>query len=301
MAFQSKFVKMVLAEVESAILQAAGADDDVVFESSDAARDRFRDIVIADLAQRLSEPAKKVKAKAEVVVVPVAAPSPKKAKEEVKERKSRSPMTEEAKAVMKSKREATIAAKKGVSPVAPAPAPVVVALPVEEKKKRGPMTDEAKAVMKSKRDATIAAKKDVDVVTDRLKAMTVEDKPNLAKVDVTWRKHLKTAAKAQGKEVGKEMETALLAHLNSLTQTAFNAQKAEEHVCAFLAAPVAGAKVPADLEIVEFGGKDYYVNAETKRVYEGEGEFDEDTGLWTSWKAVGYVGMAAFADMEMPE
>ena len=277
---------------------------ELVYDTPEESRDAFIGLVMAELfpaEAKKTKAAKKAEAKEEMIV-PMLPPSPKKAEVESspkKERKSRSPMTEEAKAVMKAKREATIAAKKEVvSPVVVAP--VVVAAPVEEeKKKRGPMSEEAKAAMKAKRDATIAAKKGVDGVTDRLKAMTIDEKPNLAKVDVTWRKHLKTAAKAQGKEVGKEMETALLAHLNGLTKEEFNAQKAEEHVCVFLAAPVAVAKVPADLEVVEFKGTDYYVNAETKRVYEGEGEFDDATGLWTSWKAVGYVGMAAFAEMKL--
>jgi hypothetical protein len=91
-----------------------------------------------------------------------------------KERKKRAPMSDEAKAAMKAKREATIAAKKAAPVVAePAPAPAeAVAAPAEaapasdgedkdkkERKKRGPMSEEAKAAMKAKREATIAAKK----------------------------------------------------------------------------------------------------------------------------------------------
>jgi len=97
-----------------------------------------------------------------------------------KERKKRAPMSEEAKAAMKAKREATIAAKKAAPVVAEAepvaaPAPAEAA-PAEaapapapasdgedkdkkERKKRGPMSEEAKAAMKAKREATIAAKK----------------------------------------------------------------------------------------------------------------------------------------------
>ena len=173
------------------------------------------------------------------------------------------------------------------------------------------MTDEAKAAMKAKREATIAAKKDVglDEITSGVAAMTVEVKPkkevNLAKVDPTWRKHLKTAAKAQKIEVTKETETGLLSYLNSLSKEEFNAKKAEEHISAFLgrsnAAPAPAPvedKVATDLEIVEFEGKDYYVNPETKRVYEGQGEYDEDAG-WTNYKPVGYVGMAAFTEMTL--
>ena len=84
-----------------------------------------------------------------------------------KERKKRAPMSDEAKAAMKAKREATIAAKKAApapAEAAPAPAAPAPASDGEEKDKkarkpRGPMSDEAKAAMKAKREATIAAKK----------------------------------------------------------------------------------------------------------------------------------------------
>jgi translation initiation factor IF-2 len=85
-----------------------------------------------------------------------------------KERKKRAPMSDEAKAAMKAKREATIAAKKAApAPAEAAPAPAPAPAPAsdgEEKDKkarkpRGPMSDEAKAAMKAKREATIAAKK----------------------------------------------------------------------------------------------------------------------------------------------
>ena len=85
-----------------------------------------------------------------------------------KARKPRAPMSDEAKAAMKAKREATIAAKKAATEPAAVPAEVPAeAAPAsdgEEKDKkarkpRGPMSDEAKAAMKAKREATIAAKK----------------------------------------------------------------------------------------------------------------------------------------------
>jgi hypothetical protein len=82
-----------------------------------------------------------------------------------KERKKRAPMSEEAKAAMKAKRQATIAAKKAPEPEEPKPEPK----PEEPKsdtesekkarKPRGPMSEEAKAAMKAKREATLAAKK----------------------------------------------------------------------------------------------------------------------------------------------
>ena len=104
-----------------------------------------------------------------VVRVPTAAESDSEGStDSKKERKKRAPMTDEAKAQMKAKREATIAAKKAPAPAPAEPAPA--AAPVEQpsddeakdkkaRKPRGPMTDEAKAQMKAKREATIAAKK----------------------------------------------------------------------------------------------------------------------------------------------
>jgi hypothetical protein len=87
-----------------------------------------------------------------------------------KERKKRAPMSDEAKAAMKAKREATIAAKKAApvpaEPVAAEAAPAEAAPASDgedkdkkERKKRGPMSEEAKAAMKAKREATLAAKK----------------------------------------------------------------------------------------------------------------------------------------------
>ena len=164
-------------------------------------------------------------------------------------------------------------------PVVPTPAPVV---PVEEKKKRAPMTEEAKAAAKAKRAANAEAKK------------AAPENPNLVKIDPTWRKHLKAA----DKEHAKELEPELLKYVNSLSNDDFHAKTTEAHVTDFVASRSDG-KVEAELEIVEFNGKDYYVNPETKRVYEGEGVYDEATQSWTNYLPVGYVGMSTFTHMKL--
>ena len=101
-----------------------------------------------------------------VVRVPTAADTESDGSTDSKQRKKRAPMSDEAKAAMKDKRQATIAAKAAGAPApadAPAPAPAEEPKSDTEDKKarkpRGPMSDEAKAAMKAKRDATIAAKK----------------------------------------------------------------------------------------------------------------------------------------------
>ena len=208
---------------------------------------------------------------------------------------------------------------------APAPAPVEeTAAPAPEgKKKRAPMTEEAKAAMKAKREATLAAKKaeaapataetagsnaaagaggaaapEAPVKEKKARKTKTAEGANLAKIDPTWRKHIKSVDKT----FPKERESELLAYLNGLTKEEFDAKKAEEHVADFIAsgAKKDDGKVEADLCVVEFNGKEYFVNPETKRVYEGEGECDAE-GNWTSYKGVGYVGMAAFAEMKIEE
>jgi hypothetical protein len=224
------------------------------------------------------------------------------------------------------------AAKKAAKAESPkkAEAPKVEEPKVEEepkKKGRGPMTEEAKAAMAAKRAATIAAKKagSVEAVTEQLAQMKVEDEPtpaqvaagggkaakaakaspkkaakaevNLAKIDPTWRKLLKEA----DKDKAKEHEPALLAFLNAMTKEAFNGKGAKEHVANFLASlggagPAEVEMVPADLVVIPFKGTDYYVNEETKRVYEGV--MGED-GTLTVTRPVGYVGMADFKEMTL--
>jgi len=220
--------------------------------------------------------------------------------------KKRGPMTEEAKAAMKAKKAAN-AAKKAEVPVpvvveAPAPVATEATTPT---KKRGPMTEEAKAAMKAKKAANAAKKAEVPVEAPVVEVPAKEKKPrtkkpavpenaNLPKIDPTWRKHLKAA----DKEHAKELEPQLLEYVNRLTNEDFHAKTTEAHVADFVASRSDG-KIEAELEVVDFEGKTYLVNPETKRVYEGEGVYDEATQQWTNYKPVGYVGMAAFTEMKM--
>jgi len=199
-------------------------------------------------------------------------------------------------------------------PVVPAPAPAPVATevpapaPPTPTKKRGPMTEEAKAAMKAKKAANAAKKAETPVPVEapvvveapakekkpRTKKAAVPENANLAKIDPTWRKHLKAA----DKEHAKELEPQLLEYVNSLTNEEFHAKTTEAHVADFVASRSDG-KVLTELTEVDFEGKTYLVNPETKRVYEGEGVYNESTQEWTNMKPVGYVGMAAFAEMKM--
>ena len=245
-----------------------------------------------------------------VPVVPVEVPM---VVEETTPTKKRGPMTEEAKAAMKAKKAANAAKKAEAQVEAPvvveAPAPVATEATTPTKK-RGPMTEEAKAAMKAKKAANAAAKAEAPapVATEvpapveapakekkpRTKKPVVPENANLPKIDPTWRKHLKAA----DKEHAKELEPQLLEYVNRLTNEEFHAKTTEAHVADFVASRSDG-KVEAELEVVDFEGKTYLVNPETKRVYEGEGMYDEATQQWTNYKPVGTVGMAAFTEMKM--
>jgi hypothetical protein len=199
-------------------------------------------------------------------------------------------------------------------PVVPAPVATEVPAPVPAEvptptKKRGPMTEEAKAAMKAKKAANAAAKAEAPVEAPVVvapveappakekkprKKAAVPENANLAKIDPTWRKHLKAA----DKEHAKELEPQLLEYVNTLTNEEFHAKTTEAHVADFIASRSDG-KVLTELTEVDFNGKTYFVNPETNRVYEGEGVYNESTQEWTNMKAVGYVGMAAFAEMKM--
>jgi hypothetical protein len=226
----------------------------------------------------------------------------------VVEKKKRGPMSDEAKAAMKAKRDATIAAKSaGNSPVAaevkPTKAKKAKVDPVPEgtgtlvadpEPKKSP---KAKKVKEEKSPKAKKVKEAAEEKAPKAKKAAVAEDANLQKIDPTWRKHLKKAA---GDKYAKEQEAGLLTFLNALDKAAFDAKRAEDHVKEFLAqSGPADGKVEAEVIIVEFNGKEYYVNPETKRVYEGEGEYDDETETWTTMKAVGYAGMAAFADMEL--
>lgn len=214
---------------------------------------------------------------------------------ETKEKKKRGPMSEEAKAAMKAKREATKAAKAAPAPAAPASpvpappaeAPAAPAAPKKPKKKASAEPEPAPAAppaLPASPKKKAAPKKKVD------------SDANLAKIDPTWRKHLKAA----DKDRAKELEPELLAYLNKLSKDDFNAKKAEEHVQDFVTTwrTAAVEAQEAELTEVEFNGKEYLVNPETKRVYEITG-YDADGT--PNANPVGYVGMAAFKDMVVPE
>lgn len=116
-----------------------------------------------------------------------------------------------------------------------------------------------------------------------------EQAKNIDKLTATNKKHIKKWAEEVG--VAEPDTKALLAHVNAMSAEEFNALTFEQHVKSFLK-PAEQPQEEKELELLEvqFQGKTYYVNEEDNRVYEEKD--GEHVG-------VGYVGMAAFADMKL--
>ena len=150
----------------------------------------------------------------------------------------------------------------------------------------------------------------MDELTQAVKKITLEEpkkkpgrKPK-AKVEGVNIADLNAGQKKKLKQVTDEMKVegdkaVLLTYLNELTPEEFDSKKFEDHVRSCFTPPKpAVEKVEAELVIVEFEGKEYYVNEDSKRVYVPKGEADQD-GQYSGWEGVGYVGMGVFAEMSL--
>ena len=254
--------------------------EQIQFDSAEAARDDFVAKVMAELFPEGEQPAavapkkvKKAKKAAEAAPAPEASPkkSPEeKAAEKAAAKEAEKKAKEEAKAAEKAAKEEAKAAKKAAKSPKKADAEPAAAGAGEPAPEPKPASPKKPKKAKANPDA------------------------NLPKIDPTWRKALKEA----DKEHAKELEPELLTYVNLLANPVFHNKGVKEHIADFLAARAAPAPAPegvvVDLEVVEFNGKEYYVNPETKRVYEGE---MNEAGELTVTRPVGYVGMADFKDM----
>ena len=260
------FVQLIKDRLTEAIIKVSGENPAFDREgelTAEEARDSFIALLMAELfPEHGNEQA--------VVVVPVVEPEPV-VQSPVKK------LTKEEKAEAKAAKEAAKAEAKAAKEA--------------EKLAKA----EAKAAEKAAKAEAKAAKKSPKAADVELPASPKVS--NVPKIDPTWRKLLKEA----DKEHAKELEPELLKYLNSIANAVFNDKPARQHVAEFLAArrPVeAEPSAAVDLDVVEFNGKDYYVNPETKRVYEG---VMDSEGNLTVTKPVGYVGMAEFKDMELDD
>ena len=116
----------------------------------------------------------------------------------------------------------------------------------------------------------------------------------MEKLTPTHDKLFKKVAADLNVEMAADAKKKFLAAVNALDNKDFNAKKLEEHMKEFFT-PKAPETKEEECSPVDYKGKSYWVNADGT-VYETE--IQEDGSEIDRVK--GKVGMAYFADMEMP-
>ena len=290
--------------------------------------DTFLDRMKADIAKGLSisdaleshglEPDEKSK---QVVTVPIAEPEPVKAADtkEIKVKEVKPKLTKEQKEAEKAAKEAEKAAKAEKAAADKAAKEAKAKADAEAKAAKAKADAEAKAAKeaKAKADAEAKAAKEAKAKADA-EAKAVEDtddedikklkpaepkkvappKPkfvgNMEKLTPTHDKLFKKVAADLKVEMAADAKKKFLAQVNALDNKDFNAKKLEEHMKAFFAPPPPETK-EEECSPVEYKGKSYWVSGDGT-VYETQIQEDGEE----IDKNVGKVGMAYFADMEMP-
>jgi hypothetical protein len=266
------------ALITAAIIKVAATDPAMDREngpSADEARDAFTEALLKELG--LGSVA---------VHAPVSEPETKKAapkKRAAKKEKEEDVVVALTAAVAElsvepKAKKAKTAAKKKEEPMAePVPEPVAVpasnagagAPPVAEaapKKKPGPKPKAAKA----------------------------EGPVNLEKMTPTHKKHLKAIAEELKVE---SRDKEFLAYANGMSAEEWSGKTLDDHIRVFLTpTPPPLAPPPTEFTVVEFKGKEYLVDPETKFVYATS---DEDDTVVRARDPVGVVGILEFAHMKI--
>jgi hypothetical protein len=159
-------------------------------------------------------------------------------------------------------------------------APEVPAEPVKEKKPR-----------KSKKaEETPLPASDAEAEKPKKEKKPKKEGVNIEKLTPTQLKLLKPIADELKAEIDK---AKFIEYLNNLAADVYTAKPIYEHFRDLVAPAVAAEPEERESIVVDFNGKTYYVTPEDKKVWE-----ETDDGVH---KFVGHVGMAAFADMKVPE
>jgi len=279
--------------------------------------DTFLDRMKADIAKGLSisdaleshglEPDEKSK---QVVTVPIAEPEPVKAADtkEIKVKEVKPKLTKEQKEAEKAAKEAEKAAKaeKAAADKAAKEAKAKADAEAKAAKEAKAKADAEAKAAKAKADAEAkAAKASEDTSDEDIKKLKEAEpkkvappKPkfvgNMEKLTPTHDKLFKKVAADLKVEMAADAKKKFLAQINALDNKDFNAKKLEDHMKAFFAPPPPETK-EEECSPVEYKGKSYWVSGDGT-VYETQIQEDGEE----IDKNVGKVGMAYFADMEMP-
>ena len=213
---------------------------------------------------------------AEPVAEP-AAPEPAAPEPEVKEikvKETKPKLTKEQKEAEKAEKAAAAKAEKEAKAAA-------------AKAEKDAKAAEAKAEKEAKAAAAKAAK------AAEPKVAKTKFVGNLEKLNATQEKTWKKLAAESKIEITDDHKKRFLAQLNDMDKTEYNSKKLEVWMTEFFTPKEPEVKTKEEEMIaVEYKGKEYWVNSEGD-VYETVPGTDVD-------KNVGKVGMAYFADMEMP-
>ena len=261
--------------------------------------DTFMDRMKADIAKGLSisdaleshglKPDEQAK---QEVALPVAEPEPVKPDEtkEIVVKEVKPKLTKEQKAAEKAAKEAEKAAKAEKAAADKAAKEAKAKADAEAKEAKAKADAEAKEA-KAKADAESKA---AEPEPKKVAAPKPKFVGNMEKLTPTHDKLFKKVAADLKVEMAADAKKKFLAQVNALDNKDFNAKKLEEHMKAFFAPPPPETK-DEEMWAVDYKGKEYGVN--------DKGEVFEDTVLESGdiiAKNVGKVGMAYFADMEMP-
>jgi len=192
---------------------------------------------------------------------------------------------------------AAVEVESDVEALTVAVAELTIAAPVAEEPKAKKAKKEAEVKPEVKPGSNAGAGAEPEPVAAKKKpgpkpkAVKAEGPVNLDKLNPTQKKHLKKIAE-ELKVEPKEKE--FLAAANAMSAEEWSAKPLDDHIRAFLMPePLPLAAPPIEFLVVEFKGKEYLVDPETKFIYQ-----EEEDGKVRNH--IGVVGQTEFKDMEIP-
>jgi hypothetical protein len=233
------------------------------------------------------------------VTVPTAEPEPVKPADtkEIKVKEVKPKLTKEQKEAEKAAKEAEKLAKAEKAAADKAAKEAKAKADAEAKVAKAKADAEAKAA-KEANASEDTSDEDIKKLKEAEPKKVAPPKPkfvgNMEKLTPTHDKLFKKVAADLKIEPAADAKKKFLAQVNALDNKDFNAKKLEEHMKEFFT-PKAPETKDEECTSVEYKGKSYWVNADGT-VYETE--IQEDGSEIDVTK--GKVGMAYFADMEMP-
>ena len=235
------------------------------------------------------------------ITIPVAEPvvaekAPEPEVKEIKVKEVKPKLTKEQKAAEKAEKEAKAAEAKAAKELKAAEAKA--AKETKAAKPKAPKAKESAEPAPAPAPAPTPAPAPAEPVVaepkaTKPKAVKAKFVGNLEKLNPTQDKLWKKVAAESKVELTDDHKKRFLAHINELDNTEYNTKKLETWMSEFLAPKEETKTADVEMYVVEYKGKEYFVD-ENEDVYETIPGTDVE-------KKVGKLGMAYFKDMQMPE